>query len=128
MDNYVEVFDSAGARRGRVEGCLPEAIQADYLQQGRDGRESQTMVPLTVGVGFGDAGRIRVASFHQKTNTNVTVRIRRYALGDGEIEARDFDISDAPWSLDRLEFLETSSFLAFHSSRRELGILRYSLK
>lgn len=128
MDNYFEAFDASGNRYGRVEGCLPEAIRANYIQQARDRRESQALVVLTVGVSFLADGTFQVASFHQETNTSKTIRIRRYSLSQGELEARDFDISGAPSFLDRFDYLGVSEFLAYNTSRRELGILRFTLR
>jgi hypothetical protein len=128
IDNWVDVFDSDGNSLGHIEGCLPEALAVSYSRQGRSGAEWQSYVISTLGVGVDSAGEIRVASF-QRTGEARTIRVRRYRLGAGLLEERDYEVTDLKYSMNRLLFTTGTGALAFSSSSSaELGIRKLQMR
>jgi hypothetical protein len=125
MDNYVQVFDTSGEPTAVFEGCLPDRVRASYASQRAAGSSRQSIAILTLGIHFESQDGLHMASYDW-TPKAMTLRVRRYVLGKGEVAASDYDISDPRGYYDRIVFAG-ADLLAFKSSIREYGIRRYSL-
>jgi hypothetical protein len=125
MDNYVGLFDSAGASVGVIKGCLPRAIEEAYAFQARrtDGQAAQV---LTLGVSLDDSLRMRILSFH-KVGARRLIRLRHYSVTGQEVQARDFDVSELKF-FDRGELVGRSELVGFSSVQRESGLRRLDLR
>ena len=110
MDNYVELFDSGGSPIGHVEGCLPQAIADNYLRHTTANVDVQSALILTRGVGIGVDTSILVVSAGGATTGHRSVRVRRYLLSEGEVEAKDIEIPGS--TLPGFVFANDSTVLA----------------
>ena len=121
IDNYAQVFDSAGTRVGLVEGCLSRTISDFYGRAAQANARMTTYYPITLGTALID-NKLIVVSQHYRNKVS-SLRVRRYGLDGTEITARDYDVSRHPhFSL--VIALNDSSWIAFAPhSERGIGIL-----
>jgi hypothetical protein len=125
MDNYVDLVPVSGERAVSVVGCLPKNILASYNRQRLEGRQSQSLLPLTKGVRIFDKEDVRIVSLHEMGGHRA-IRIRRFTAGNVETEVVDYNISTLP-PLNRVEMLNDSTLLAYHTDLRESGLIRIRL-
>lgn len=92
LDNYIEVFDSQGARIGEISGCVTKET-AEHFQRARltTAPETQPFYEETIGVGFLDSATV-VGVHRRTTGWGEGLLFRIYDLGGQELRTMFFEI------------------------------------